>query len=368
MSEVIDRTAFAGVGRGVVVLAVLVVQLAAFALAQAVDLPTLYALFAVGSSAALAMAALGSVRGVLAALVGTVVVVAVGVLFVGVVAAALAPVVLAIAVAVSGDEWVGAAAAALGSLLLVAVGVPLLLFLARQDLALVREMALRPDVQQALFLSVYAPLVAAVAALVTGVPLAYLLSRGFAGQSLVESLVDLPLVVPHSVAGIVILFGLGRGGAFPELSVLGTFTGMVLAMVFVSAPFAVNAAREAFEAVDDRLEYAARSHGASPFETFRRVTLPLAARGVLTGGVLAWARAVSEFGAVAVVAYSVSFFYPISGDVVTTQHAPVFIFNTYLTSDNGLARSGAIGVLLLALSAFLFVLVRWLAYDEVSRV
>ncbi|WP_255195133.1 ABC transporter permease [Halorarius litoreus] len=367
-TETSRRTAVAGLGRGAVVLVVVVVQLAAFALAQAAGLPTLYALFALGSSAALAVATVGTARGVVATVVGTGVLVGVAVLSVSVLAAALAPVVLAVAVALSGDEWVGAAAAALGTLLLVALGVPLLLFVARQDLGLVAEMALRPDVQQALFLSVYAPLVAALAALATGVPLAYLLSRGFAGQSLVESLVDLPLVVPHSVAGIIILFGLGRGGAFPELSVLGTFTGMVLAMVFVSAPFAVNAAREAFEAVDPRLEYAARSHGASPLETFRRVTLPLAARGVLTGGVLAWARAVSEFGAVAVVAYSVSFFYPLSGDVVTTQHAPVFIFNTYLTSDNGLARSGAVGILLLALSALLFVLVRWLAYDEVRRV
>ncbi|WP_255150925.1 ABC transporter permease [Halorarius halobius] len=367
MSE-LRETAVGGFGRGAVVLAVVVVQLSAFGLAQAAGRPTLYALFAVGSGAALAAATVGGPRGVVAAVVGTAAVVAVAVTVAGVLAAAVAPVVLAVAAAVSGEEWVGAAAASLGSLLLVAVGVPLLMFVARQDPALVAEMAMNSDVQETLFLSVYAPLVAALAALVTGVPLAYLLSRGFAGQSLVESLVDLPLVVPHSVAGIIILFGLGSGGAFPDLQVLGTFGGMVLAMLFVAAPFAVNAAREAFENVDDRLEYAARSHGASPLETFRRVTLPLASRGVLTGGVLAWARAVSEFGAVAVVAYSVSFFYPVTGDVVAAQHAPVFIFNTYLTSDNGLARSGAVSVLLLALSALLFVLVRWLAYDEVSRV
>lgn len=362
--SLVSRPTIAGVGRGSIVLAVIVVQLTAFAVAQAHGRPTLYALFAVASAAAIA-AATGGPRAIAAVTVASGIVVAVAIWLASALAAVMAPVVLTVAVVLAGEEWLDAAAAALGTLLLVAIGLPLLLFVARQNPALVAEMAASASVQQTLILSVYAPLVAAFATLVTGVPLAYLLSHGFPGQSVIESLVDLPLVVPHSVAGIIVLFGFGSGGAFPELSVLGTFLGMVLAMVFVSAPFAVNAAREAFEMVDDRLEYAARTHGASRFETFRRVTLPLSARGVLTGGVLAWARAVSEFGAVAVVAYSVRFFIPGSG-VVTAQHAPVFIFNTYLTSGDGLARSGAVSVLLLALSGLLFLLVRWLAYDEVT--
>jgi molybdate/tungstate transport system permease protein len=253
------------------------------------------------------------------------------------------------------------ATAAVGSVLVVVLGLPLLLFVARQSPALVVEAALDPEVQRVLYLGVYAPLVAALVSLLLGVPLAHLLAEGFPGQPLVESLVDLPLVVPHSVAGILVLFGFGRGGAFPAFAVLGTMTGMVLAMAFVSAPYAVNASREAFEAVDGRLEYASRVHGASRWETFRRVTAPLAARGVLTGGVLAWARSVSEFGAVAVVAYSVSFFYPFAGGQVTAQHAPVFVYNTYL--QGGLAESGAVAFLLLGVSALVFLLVRYLTDD-----
>jgi len=254
------------------------------------------------------------------------------------------------------------ATAAIGALLTVALGLPLFLFAARQTPDLVVEKATDPEVHRVLYLGVYAPLLAAVLSLLLGVPLAHLLARGFAGQQFVESLVDLPLVVPHSVAGIIILFGFGEGGAFPALSVLGSMTGLILAMTFVSAPYAVNTTREAFEAIDDRLEYASRIHGASRWQTFRRVTGPLATRGMITGGILAWARAVSEFGAVAVVAYSVSFFYPLAGEHVTAQHAPVFVYNTYL--QGGLDESGSVAFLLLAVSALIFLLVRYLTDDD----
>ncbi|ALG81860.1 ABC transporter permease [Halanaeroarchaeum sulfurireducens] len=249
-----------------------------------------------------------------------------------------------------------------GSLLVAALGLPLLLFVARQEVALVVEKALDPTVHRVLYLGIFAPLVAALLSLSFGVPLAYLLAEGFAGQQFVESMVDLPLVVPHSVAGIVILFGFGAGGVFPGLDVLGSLVGMILAMIFVSAPYAVNTTREAFEAIDDRLEYASRIHGASQWQTFRRVLAPLAVRGIITGGVLAWARSVSEFGAVAVVAYSVTFFYPFAGEAVTAQHAPVFVYNTYL--QGGLAESGAVSFLLLAVSAVIFLIVRYLTDED----
>jgi molybdate/tungstate transport system permease protein len=306
------------IGTGTAVLAVASVQLLAFAAAVAVGYPGAYAGFAVVSAGAIAA---WRDRGAF-----------------------------------------GIVAATLGTTLLVALGLPLLMLVARQSPDLVVEMAADAAVQQALYLSIYAPLLAALASVAFGVPLALLLARGFPGQQLVESLVDLPLVVPHSVAGLAILFGFGKGGAFPQLEILGTVLGMVLAMTFVSAPFAVNAAREAFEAVPTRVEWAARTLGANRFETFRRVTAPLAWRGVLTGGVLAWARAVSEFGAVAIVAYSVEFFYLPEGERLTAQHAPVFIYNTYLSA--GLEESGAVATLLLALSAAIFLLVRTIAYDD----
>jgi len=307
-------------GRGAAVLAFLTVQGVAFAAAYALSHPTWYAGFALLSAA---------VAGYL-----------------------------------YGEGLFGVALAALGTVLLLAVGLPLALFVARQDPGLVAEAATEPAVLRSLYLGVYGPLLAALFGVGFGVPLAYLLARGVRGRAFVESLVDLPLVVPHSVAGLIVLYGFGTGGVLPQLRVLGTLWGMVLAMTFVSAPYAVNAAREAFEAVDPRLEYAARSHGASRFETFRRVTAPLAARGVLTGGVLAWARSVSEFGAVAIVAYNVHFAFPLPvvGSEQTAQHAPVMVYNTFLSQ--GLAKSGAVAFLLLALSAVIFLLVRWLAYGD----
>jgi molybdate/tungstate transport system permease protein len=304
-------------GRVALLVAVGTVQVVAFSLAYAVGRPTLYAVFMIVSAAALAYGAEAGITGM--------------------------------------------AAAALGTVLLVALTFPLVLFTARQDPSLVVEKLLDPAVHRMLYLSVYAPLLAALFALLTGVPLAYLLSRGFTGSELVQSLVDLPLVVPHSVAGIIVLFGFGKGGAFPQLSILGTMTGAVLAMTFVSAPFAVNSAREAFESLDRRVEYAARVHGAGPLDTFRRVSLPLAGRGILTGGVLAWARSVSEFGAVAIVAYTIEFFYPLAGERVFEAHAPVFIYRAYTAGS--LAESGAVAFVLLAVSVVIFVVIRSIAQD-----
>ncbi|HET7325579.1 MAG TPA: ABC transporter permease [Halococcus sp.] len=311
---------FGWLGRGSTVLAFLVVQVVVFGVAYATGETTLYAIFALGSAAILGY--------------------------------------------VSRQGWFGVAAATLGTVLLIAVGLPMVMFVARQNPALVAAKALDPEVHQMLYLSVYGPLLAALFTLVFGVPLAYLLSEGFPGDTLIESLVDLPLVIPHSVAGLLILFGFGGDNPLFGLRILGTMTGLVLAMVFVSAPFAVNVAREGFETIDTRLEYAARIHGANRWETFRRVSFPLAARSVLTGGVLAWARSVSEFGAVAVVAYNVQFFYPIAWEEVTGQHAPIFIFNTY--TSGSLAESSAVGFILLVLSVAIFLLVRWLAYDDES--
>jgi len=315
-----SRVVSGRLGTGSLVGAFVVAQLIAFAIAYSVDRPTFYAVFAVGTAVAAAYAA---------------------------------------------DEGPFAiGAVALGSVLLVAIGMPLALFVARQDPSVVVEKAQSTPVHRALYLGVYAPLLAAVASLLFGVPLAWVLADGFPGQAIVESLVDLPLVVPHSVVGVIVLFGFGEGGAFPQLDILGTMVGMTIALTFVSAPYAVNASREAFEAIDDRLEYAARIHGASSIETFRRVTGPLAARGILTGGVLAWARSVSEFGAIAIVAYSVTFAYPLPfvGEETRAYHAPVFVHKTYLSG--GLAESGAVSFLLLAVAAVLFLLIRWFVYDD----
>ena len=144
-----------------------------------------------------------------------------------------------------------------------------------------------------------------------GTPIAYLHARrDFPGRSIVAAAMELPLVIPHPVAGIALLLVLGRaspvGRALYEagLRVAGSSTGIVCAMLFVSAPLYVSAAREAFARVDARYESVARTLGDDVWRAFRRVTLPLAGRGLTAAAVVMWARAVSEFGAIVILTYN----------------------------------------------------------------
>jgi len=241
----------------------------------------------------------------------------------------------------------------LGGLLLAFIVLPIVRLVATSPVASLRQAATTAAIRDATLLSLQAAAITAAIATVFGVPLAWLLARGtFRGRGLIQAVVDLPLVVPHTVAGIALLFLLGRtgwvGGPAGRLGIsfYGTQLGIIAAMLFVSAPFAVNSARVAFEAIDPRLEQAARSLGATPWHTFRRVTLPLGLRGVLTGAVLVYARSISEFGAVVIIAY-----YPAT--------APVQIYNLFLQS--GLTQSAAAAVVLLIVTLSTFLVFRTLA-------
>jgi molybdate transport system permease protein len=161
-----------------------------------------------------------------------------------------------------------------------------------------------PIVLEALRLSALTTTATLGLALLLGTPLAYLLARGkFPGQALVDSLIELPMVLPPAVAGIGLLMAFGRRGLVGEpLSALGltlgfTTAAVVLAEFFVAAPFYVRAARSAFGAVDPELETVARTLGVSDWTTFWRVTVPVAFPSLLGGAVMCWARALGEFGA-----------------------------------------------------------------------
>ena len=162
----------------------------------------------------------------------------------------------------------------------------------------------REVLRQALTLSLVTSLISLAVVVVLGTPLAYLLARRrFHGARLVDTLVDLPIVLPPAVAGLALLMAFGRRGVvgrwLDELEItLGfTTTAVVLAQVFVAVPFYVRAAKGGFDRVDRDLEAAAADLGASPAAVFRTVTLPLARPGLAAGAVLAWARALGEFGA-----------------------------------------------------------------------
>jgi molybdate/tungstate transport system permease protein len=158
--------------------------------------------------------------------------------------------------------------------------------------------------------------------------------------------VDLPVVIPHTAAGIALLLVFGRSGVIGKsLAPLGlTFTetlaGVVVAMLFVSAPFLVNMSRDAFAVIDREIEQMAATDGASQWQVFRLVTLPLAWRGVLSGIVMMWARGMSEFGAVVILAY-----YP--------RTAPVLLYERFEAFGLDAALPVAALLILVALAVFM---------------
>lgn len=205
------------------------------------------------------------------------------------------------------------------------------------------------EVRASIVLTVVCATAATIFGALLGLPLAWALARrDFPGRRLVQGLVDLPVVVPHPVAGIALLLFLGRrsaiGGALADLGleVVNHAPGIVAAMAFVSIPILVSGAREAFASVDPRLERVARSLGDTPAAAFRRVTLPLAGRGIIAAALLAWARAVSEFGAVVVLTYN-------------PKAASVLIFDRFTTDGLTGALPAALALLLVALAVFLVV-------------
>ena len=144
---------------------------------------------------------------------------------------------------------------------------------------------------------------AIVVILVPGVLLGYLLARArFPGRHLVESLTALPMVLPPVAVGLVLLLLLGRDGPLGFLDVLFTWPAAAIASAVIAFPLLVRACEQAFFEVPPRLESVSRSLGASRTRTFLSVTLPLARRGIAYGTLLAFARAIGEFGATTLVA------------------------------------------------------------------
>ncbi|MBN1134873.1 MAG: ABC transporter permease [Methanosarcinaceae archaeon] len=208
-------------------------------------------------------------------------------------------------------------------------------------------------------LSMYAGLLATVASFLVGVPAAYILARKeFFGKHVVESVLDIPVVVPHTVAGIALLTIFGSRGLLggpleSYIQFRDALPGIVIAMLFVSAPFLTNSAREGFQNIDPRIENAARSLGAPLWKTFLLITLPIASRHLLIGSIMCWARAISEFGAVVMIAY-----YPMVG--------PTLIYERFISY--GLSESRPIAVLLILVTLTIFIAVRllsagWRIYD-----
>lgn len=185
------------------------------------------------------------------------------------------------------------------------LALPLAALLIRTPWRSVPDELASPALREALRLSLVSATLATVLCVLLGVPVAWLLARAtFRGRGLVRAVVTLPLVLPPVVGGLALLLALGRRGlagraleSVTGLTLPFTTAGVVVAEAFVAMPFLVLAVEGALRGLDSRYQDAAATLGASGWHTFRRVTVPLVAPGIVAGTVLCWARALGEFGA-----------------------------------------------------------------------
>lgn len=244
----------------------------------------------------------------------------------------------------------------LGILLVLFIAWPLLGTIIGSSPGIVWETLLEAEVRRAILLTFYCSAMATVVAFICGVPLAYSLARvDFRGKRLIEGIIDVPIVVPHSAAGIALLMVFGRRSLLGEafgligLRFVSATPGIIIAMLFVSLPFLVDSAREGFEAVDPRLERVARTLGASPWQTFWRISFPLAWRSILSGMVLMWARGLSEFGAVVILAYH-------------PMIAPVLLYERF--ESFGLTYARPVATVIILICLLTFVVLRLTAQED----
>jgi molybdate transport system permease protein len=211
----------------------------------------------------------------------------------------------------------------------------------------------------ALRLSLETTLVTTAICLVLGVPLGWVLARvTFAGRSIVRALITLPLVLPPVVGGVALLQAFGRTTILGRLlnSAFGvtlpfTTAGVVLAQTFVALPFLVISVEGAFRASDTRYDDAAATLGASRWLTFRRVTVPLALPGIISGAVLCWARALGEFGA------TITFNGSFPG---TTRTMPSYIY-FLLQADPDAAISMSLLMIVVSVAILALLRERWIS-------
>jgi molybdate/tungstate transport system permease protein len=207
------------------------------------------------------------------------------------------------------------------------------------------------ETYDSIFLTVKASFYAVLFVCFTGIPLAYLIARyNFWGKSLLESLLDIPVMVPHTAAGIALLISFSNGYIGEFLSYIGlgfidTTTGIISAMMFLSAPFLINGAKEGFKKVDIKYEYVARTLGASKMSVFLSISLPNAKNDILNGALMMWSRGLGEFGAVVIIAYH---------PMIT----PVLIYDKF--NNFGLKFSAPVAASMIFVSICLFLSIRYI--------
>lgn len=239
------------------------------------------------------------------------------------------------------------------SLLIIFILLPLLVTLFSVSVNSLLQALTDQDTARSISLTFLAGGIATGMGVLLGLPSAYIMARlNFPGKSIVAGVIDLPLIIPHTAAGVGLLLVFGRHGILGQLfSKIGLYftdslAGIVVGMMFVSLPLLINTSREAFAAVDAELEHSARVDGASAWQVFWNITLPLAWKGVLSGVIMMWARGISEFGAVVILAYS-------------PKIIPVLIYERF--EGFGLSSALPVTALMLILVLALFAILQGLA-------
>jgi molybdate transport system permease protein len=251
---------------------------------------------------------------------------------------------------------------AAGGLLLLYLTLPLFVVIVQAlEGGLVEQLG-QPTVAQAIRLCLITTLLSTALTTLLGTPLAYWLARGkLRGRAVIETLLDLPIVLPPAVAGLALLMTFGRRGVFgAALSQLGvslpfTTIAVVMAQTFVAAPFFIRSAQTGFAHVPRQIEEGASDLGANPWRVFRHVTFPLAGPALLSGVILSGARALGEFGA------TILFAGNFAG---RTQTMPLAIYQA-MESDLGAAL--ALAAVLVFISFGFLLILRWITRGRIAH-
>ncbi|MCK4236844.1 MAG: ABC transporter permease [Candidatus Krumholzibacteria bacterium] len=245
---------------------------------------------------------------------------------------------------------------ALGGLVLLFIVAPLVSMFLSCSIGQLSETAGDSEVSGSIWLTLLTSMGATLLFSIASIPFAYILARKqFPLKQLVNGIIDLPIVIPHSAAGIALLGIISRGtllgGAAERLGIrfVGGYAGIMAGMAFVSIPFLINSARDGFAAVPEHLEKAALTLGASPLRVFLTISAPIAWRSILSGLILMWARGMSEFGAVLVIAYH---------PMIT----PVLIYERF--GSFGLKYARPVSVLFISICLAFFIVLRVIAHRK----
>jgi len=200
------------------------------------------------------------------------------------------------------------------------------------------------EVYGSIWLTFKVSLYAVLFVLFTGIPLGYLIARyDFKGKAFLESLIDIPVMVPHTAAGIALLMAFNKD--MIGFDFVDTTTGIMAAMMFLSAPFLINGAKEGFKKVDEKYEHVARTLGANQLQLFFSVVLPNARNDIVNGALMMWSRGIGEFGAVVIIAYH-------------PMVAPVLIYDRF--TAYGLKYSAPVAGVMIFFSVIFFIGIRFI--------